>query len=201
MTGVQRSWLEARRRSICSSSPRHSSAWPTAGSVRCFWSLLGDWHCPSWVSLGYQDMKWISHQEIFFQKVIHCFPFKGSLVSSGKYSHCMWSSYYPGQKKRPLRLCIKSEHCSYHAISRDWRGLPRLRASLHRSAIKLDFSISHDRNSVLILCMIVVAVLFLARVVLASPFLSQCAFPTGWAPLCWKDHFFRSVLFSFCDNP
>ena len=25
--------------------------------------------------------------------------------------------YYPGQKKRPLRLCIKSEHCSYHAIS------------------------------------------------------------------------------------
>ena len=23
----------------------------------------------------------------------------------------------PGQKKRPLRLCIKSEHCSYHAIS------------------------------------------------------------------------------------
>ena len=25
--------------------------------------------------------------------------------------------YYPGQKKRPLRLCMKSEHCSYHAIS------------------------------------------------------------------------------------
>ena len=39
-----------------------------------------------------------------------------------------------------------------------WRGLPRLHASLHRSAIKLDFSISHDRNSVLILCIIVVAV-------------------------------------------
>ena len=30
----------------------------------------------------------------------------------------------------------------------------------HRSAIKLDFSISHDRNSVLILCIIVVAVFF-----------------------------------------
>ena len=36
--------------------------------------------------------------------------------------------YYPGQKKRPLRLCIKSEHCSYHAISAwsawsgDWHG-------------------------------------------------------------------------------
>ena len=41
-----------------------------------------------------------------------------------------------------------------------WRGLPRLRALLHRSAIKLDFSISHDRNSVLILCIIVVAVFF-----------------------------------------
>ena len=26
-------------------------------------------------------------------------------------------TYYPGQKKRPLRLCIKSKHCSYHAIS------------------------------------------------------------------------------------
>ena len=24
--------------------------------------------------------------------------------------------YYPGQKKRPLRLCIKSKHCSYHGI-------------------------------------------------------------------------------------
>ena len=34
-----------------------------------------------------------------------------------------------------------------------WRGLPRLHASLastSRSAMKLDFSISHDRNSVLI---------------------------------------------------
>ena len=32
------------------------------------------------------------------------------------------------------------------------------RIAAHRSAIKLDFSISHDRNSVLILCIIVVAV-------------------------------------------
>ena len=38
------------------------------------------------------------------------------------------------------------------------------RIAAHRSAIKLDFSISHDRNSVLILCIIVVAV-FLSRVV------------------------------------
>ena len=38
-----------------------------------------------------------------------------------------------------------------------WRGWPRLLASLHRSAVKLDFSISHDRNSVLILCIIQVA--------------------------------------------
>ena len=41
-----------------------------------------------------------------------------------------------------------------------WCRLPWLRASLLRSAIKLDFSISHDRNSVLILCLIVVAVFF-----------------------------------------
>ena len=41
------------------------------------------------------------------------------------------------------------------------------RIAAHRSAcaIKLDFSISHDRNSVLILCIIVVAVFFLSRVV------------------------------------
>ena len=32
--------------------------------------------------------------------------------------HLTNQNYYPGQKKkRPLRLCIKSEHCSYHAIS------------------------------------------------------------------------------------
>ena len=47
-----------------------------------------------------------------------------------------------------------------------WRGWPGLRASLHRSAIKLDFSISHDRNSVLILCIIQVAVFFGQVVVL-----------------------------------
>ena len=34
------------------------------------------------------------------------------------------------------------------------------RIAAHRGAIKLDFSISHDRNSVLILCIIVVAVFF-----------------------------------------
>ena len=34
------------------------------------------------------------------------------------------------------------------------------RIAAHRSAIKLDFSISHDRNGVLILCIIVVAVFF-----------------------------------------
>ena len=30
----------------------------------------------------------------------------------------------PGQKKKkwPLGLCIKSEHCSCHAISREWHG-------------------------------------------------------------------------------
>ena len=44
------------------------------------------------------------------------------------------------------------------------RPAATLRIAAHRSAIKLDFSISHDKNSVLILCIIVVAV-FLARVV------------------------------------
>ena len=39
------------------------------------------------------------------------------------------------------------------------------RIAAHRSAVKLDFSISHDRNSVLILCIIVVAIFFLSRVV------------------------------------
>ena len=39
-----------------------------------------------------------------------------------------------------------------------WRGWPQLRIALHQSAIKLDFSISHDLNSVLILCIIQVAV-------------------------------------------
>ena len=41
-----------------------------------------------------------------------------------------------------------------------WRGWPQLHALLHRSAIKLDFSISQYRNSVLILCTILVAVFF-----------------------------------------
>ena len=71
--------------------------------------------------------------------------------------------YYPGQKKkkkRPLRICIKSEHCSYHAISAwsawsgDWHGGAASRDFGHRCTPKLDFSISHDRNSVLILCII-----------------------------------------------
>ena len=38
-----------------------------------------------------------------------------------------------------------------------WCGWPRLHTSLHRSAIKLYFSITRDRNSVLILCIIQVA--------------------------------------------
>ena len=41
-----------------------------------------------------------------------------------------------------------------------WRGLPRLCASMHRSTIKLDFSIPRDKKSVLILCIIVAAVCF-----------------------------------------
>ena len=43
--------------------------------------------------------------------------------------------------------------------------MARLAATLiaHRSAIKLDFSISHDKNSVLILCIIVAAVFFFGQ--------------------------------------
>ena len=65
--------------------------------------------------------------------------------------------YYPGQKKkRPLRLCIKSEHCSYHGISKikldcasvcsdaRSRGQPRHRANL------LIMLIVRDQNSVLV---------------------------------------------------
>ena len=45
------------------------------------------------------------------------------------------STHYPGQKKkkkRPLRLCIKSEHCSCHAVSRDWLGGAACRDFTHR---------------------------------------------------------------------
>ena len=59
-----------------------------------------------------------------------------------------------------------------------WRNLPRPRASLHRSTIKLDFLISHDRNSVLILCIIVLAVFLASGVVLVCFFASVCA-PAG----------------------
>ena len=41
-----------------------------------------------------------------------------------------------------------------------WFSRPLLRALLHRSAIKLDFSISHDSKSVLIICIIQVSLLF-----------------------------------------
>ena len=55
--------------------------------------------------------------------------------------HCL-SFYYPGQKKRPLRLCIKSEHCSYHAIlawsawSGDWQSGAAIRDFAHRCTPK-----------------------------------------------------------------
>ena len=75
--------------------------------------------------------------------------------------------YYPGQKKtattimHKIRTLFLSRNITRLAR---WRGLPRLCASLHRSAIKLDFSISNYQNSVLILCIIVEAVFFfLAR--------------------------------------
>ena len=45
----------------------------------------------------------------------------------------------PWPKKRPLRLCIKSEHCSYHAISAwsgDWHGGAASRDFAHRCTPK-----------------------------------------------------------------
>ena len=65
------------------------------------------------------------------------------------------------------------------------------RIAAHRSAIKLDFSISHDRNSVLILCIIIVAVFFLSRVVfqdVTSAEVSHC-FRGGLSGLSFGGHF------------
>ena len=63
------------------------------------------------------------------------------------------------------------------------------RIAAHRSAIKLDFSISHDRNSVLILCIIVVAVFFffLSRVVVwAQVWVQNYEDTTHNIPVAWK---------------
>ena len=38
-------------------------------------------------------------------------------------------------KKRPLRLCIKSERCSDHALSRDWHGGAARRDFAHRCSV------------------------------------------------------------------
>ena len=82
-----------------------------------------------------------------------------------------WVKLLPGQKKKKKPTIMHKIRTLF--LSRNitrlvrWRGWQRLRASPHRSAIKLDFSISRDKNSALILCIIVVAV-FLARVVICS---------------------------------
>ena len=82
--------------------------------------------------------------------------------------------YYPGRKKtttwimHKIRTLFVSRNITRLAR---WRSWPRLLALLHRSAVKLDFSISHDRNRVLILCIIQVAIssfFFLAKVVFLS---------------------------------
>ena len=53
--------------------------------------------------------------------------------------------YYPGQKKRPLRLCIKSEHCSYHGISKNqaWLRFGVQRCAKSRIAAPLCQSPDH----------------------------------------------------------
>ena len=72
------------------------------------------------------------------------------------------ASNYPGQKIGHFGLCIIKTMFLSGSITRlaRWRGWPRLRVSLHRNANKLDFSISHDWNSLLILRIIQVAVFF-----------------------------------------
>ena len=82
-------------------------------------------------------------------------------------------TYYPGQKKTAATIMHKNQNTvliTQYQHDQEIGTVARLamtsRTAAHRSAIKLDFSISHDRNSVLILCIIVVAVFFfLARVV------------------------------------
>ena len=67
------------------------------------------------------------------------------------------------KKKRPLRLCIKSEHCFYHGISKNQAWLRFGAAMREVTASRATLSISsllRDKNSVLILCIIVVAVFF-----------------------------------------
>ena len=47
-------------------------------------------------------------------------------------THTHAHTHNPGQKKTAVWLCIKSEHCSYHAISRDWHGGAAGRDFVHR---------------------------------------------------------------------
>ena len=62
------------------------------------------------------------------------------------------------------------------------------RIAAHRSAIKLDFSISHDRNSVLILCIIVVAVFFVQGSICAYVYICMCVhvhvYAHVWVRVC-----------------
>ena len=70
------------------------------------------------------------------------------------------------------------------------------RIAAHRSAIKLDFSISHDRNSVLILCIIVVVIFFVqgSSIVAGS---ATCCPPPCQRP-CLE--LAREFFFQFCDE-
>ena len=78
--------------------------------------------------------------------------------------------YYPGQKNghydyaRNQNTVLITQYQHDQEIGKVARLAATSRIAAHRSAIKVDFSISHDRNNVLILCIIVVAV-FLSRVV------------------------------------
>ena len=66
-------------------------------------------------------------------------PLFGLRVTVSIFLARTFKKYYPGQKKRPLRLCIKSEHCSYHAISAwsgDWHSGAAGRDFAHRCTPK-----------------------------------------------------------------
>ena len=124
------------------------------------WSLL-DESGSTFAESKQSETSFFAYNIIWMPKSV---PLCVSLCTS-----CVYILPWPKKKKMATTIMHKIRKLF---LSRNitklarWCGLPRLRPSLNRSAIKLDFSISHDRSSVLILCIIVVAVFFfLARVV------------------------------------
>ena len=100
------------------------------------------------------------------------------------------ASYYPGQKKkRPLRLCIKSEHCFYHGISKNqawlrfgvqWCVKSRLAATPCQSPDHADIAWSEQCSDFM---HNLSGRFFLSRVGSALP--NNRAFGHGWFGIFW----------------